>query len=125
MDTITICDLEVFYSVGITEQERSRPQRLLLTLAITTDFSSAAKSDRIEDTIDYKTLSDRLLALGDGRSWNLLEKLADTIALIVIKDFGAQQVSVEVKKFIIPQARYVSVSVTRSCPSSGPLKPAF
>jgi len=38
MSFITIVDLEVFYRVGISEEERAKPQRLLLTLDINFDF---------------------------------------------------------------------------------------
>ena len=52
MAKITIVDLEVFYSVGVTDEERANPQRLLLTIDMSLDFSSAALSDRIEKTIN-------------------------------------------------------------------------
>ena len=55
-----------------------------------------------------------LLQFGEGRSWKLLEKLVTNIADHLLQRFKPQVVSVEVKKFPIPQARYVSASLTRS-----------
>ena len=52
MSKITIVDLEVYYCVGVTDEERAKPQRLLLTVDMNFDFSSAAVSDRIERTIN-------------------------------------------------------------------------
>ena len=110
---ISLVDLEVFYRVGVRDAERAQPQRLLLTVEMESDFSAAAKSDDIADTINYFAVSQRLLKFGDGREWKLIEKLAANIADALLAEFKPQSVSVEVKKFIIPEARHVSVSLTR------------
>src|SRR5689334_19986103 len=114
MAKITIVDLEVFYCVGVTDEERAKPQRLLMTVDMNFDFSSAALSDRIEKTIDYHTVVQQLLGYGHNRSWRLLERLATNIADTILSQYEPQAVTVEVKKFAIPQARFVAVSVTRS-----------
>ena len=118
-DTITLADLEVRYRVGVPDAERAQPQRLLLTLEMRRDFTRAAASDDLRETIDYYAVSRRLLALGEGRSWKLIETLAADIAALVLGDFGAESVTVEVKKFIIPEARHVSVRLTRERESDG------
>lgn len=114
MDTITIKDLEVFYCVGVPDEERAKPQRLLLTVEMDHDFHSAATEDDLGDTIDYFAVSQRLLKFGDGVHWRLIETLAVDIAQMVLEEFGPRNVTVEVKKFIIPQAQHVSVRVVRS-----------
>jgi FolB domain-containing protein len=108
---ISIIDLEVFYRVGVPEEERAQPQRLLLTIEMQFDFSAAAKTDSIGETIDYFAVSQRLLRFGEGKSWKLIEKLAADIREMILSEFRPQSVFVEVKKFPIPQARCVSVSV--------------
>ena len=113
MAKISIVDLEVFYRVGVPDAERARPQRLLLTVEMESDFSAAAKSDGIADTIDYFAVSQRLLKFGEGRSWRLIEKLAADVAGAILSEFKPQSVTVEVKKFVIPQARHVSVQITK------------
>jgi len=110
---ISIVDLEVFYRVGVPDAERAQPQRLLLTVEMESDFSKAAKGDSIADTIDYFAVTQRLLKFGDGKSWKLIEKLAADIADAILSEFKPLSVAVEVKKFVIPQARHVSVAVTR------------
>ncbi len=114
MSRITINDLEVQYCVGVTDEERAKPQRLLITVDMTYDFSSAAVSDRLEKTIDYRRVADTLLAFGQDRSWKLIEKLAANVADLILLEFRPQGITVEVKKFPIPQARYVSVILTRT-----------
>ena len=114
MSQISIVDLEVFYRVGVPDAERAQPQRLLLTVVLESDFSAAAKSDSIVDTIDYYSVTQKLLKFGEGREWKLIEKLAADIAGLILAEFKPPAVTVEVKKFIIPQARYVAVSLTRA-----------
>ena len=114
MGKIAIVDLEVFYRVGVPDSERAQPQRLLLTIEMESDFAAAAKSDGIADTIDYFAVTQRLLKFGDGREWKLIEKLASDLAEVVLNEFEPKSVSVELKKFIIPQARFVSVALTKS-----------
>ena len=114
MSRISVVDLEVFFSVGITDEERAAPQRLLITVDMDFDFSSAALSDRLEKTINYHALAERILKFGDGRNWRLLEKLVTNLADAILIEFRPVSVTVEVKKFPIPQAKYVAVTLTRS-----------
>jgi len=116
MSFITIVDLEVFYRVGISEEERAKPQRLLLTLDVKFDFSSAAVSGRIGRTIDYYEITQRLLKLGETRNWRLIESVATDVADKILSEFHPESVTIEVKKFSIPEARYVSVSLTKQRP---------
>ena len=122
MSKISIVDLEVNFNVGVSDEERASPQRLLLTVEMEFDFSSAAVSDRVTKTIDYFQVTQALLKLGEGRSWKLIEKLAADVADVVLTQFRPQEVMVEVKKFAIPQARHVSVSLTKRLGSSGMIK---
>src|SRR5438105_15811065 len=113
MDKIIICDLEAFYRVGITEEERARPQRLLFTVEMAHDFTAAAARDNLAETIDYAAVSERLLHFGDDSHWELIETLAADLAAMILDQFSPKQVSVEVKKFSVPQARFVAVQVVR------------
>lgn len=108
---ISIVDLEVFCRVGVPDEERAKPQRLLLTVEMQFDFSTATKTDSISDTIDYFSVSQRLLKFGDGKSWKLIEKLAADIHETILREFKPRRISVEVKKFAIPQTRYVSIQI--------------
>ena len=116
MSKISIVDLEVFFSVGVTEEERAAPQRLLLSVDLGYDFSVAAVSDRIEKTINYQEVANELMKYGDGRNWKLLEKLVTNLADFLLARFKPQAVTVEVKKFSIPQARHVSVALSKMRP---------
>jgi len=122
MSKITIADLEVFLHVGVPDEERAKPQRLLLTIVMEFDFAAAASNDDIANTIDYFAVAQHLLKLGEGRSWKLIEKLATDVADLVLAEFQPAAVTVEVKKFPIPQAKHVSVCLTRQQPGPGMIK---
>ncbi len=113
MAKISIVDLEVFYCVGVTDEERAKPQRLLLTIDMNVDITSAAMSDRIEKTVDYHELMKAVVAYGHSRSWKLLERLATNLADMIYSEYHPQAVMVEVKKFPFPNARHVSVTHKR------------
>jgi FolB domain-containing protein len=114
MFKIRIHELEVFYRVGVPDEERANPQRLLVSVDMDVEAPKAAASDALGDTIDYYEVSQDLLGFGEGRSWKLLERLSEELAQAVLKKYSPERVAVEVKKFIIPEARYISVSCCRS-----------
>ncbi len=113
MDFITLADLEVWYRVGVPDAEREKPQRLALTIELGLDFRAAAATDDIAATINYFDLSQRLIAWGQGRSWRLIETLVVEVAEMILREYRPSTVTVEVRKFILPKTRYVSVRVTR------------
>lgn len=119
MDWIEIEDLEVRYRVGVPDEERAEAQRLLIGVRMGHDFELAARTDDLGATIDYYAVSRRLLDYGEGRSWKLIEKLAAELAEFVVEEFGARVVTVKVKKFILPEARWVAVETTRERVVSG------
>jgi FolB domain-containing protein len=112
VNKIIIKDLEVSFRVGVPDEERAQPQRLLITVEMEHDFSEAAQTDDLTKTIDYFAVAQTLLKFGEGRSWKLIEKLANDIAGVVIDEFHATGVSVEIKKFIIPGTKYVAVRLS-------------
>ena len=114
MDKIIINDLEVFYRIGVSQEERASPQRLLISVEMTQDVSAAAATDDLTKTIDYYAVTRRLISFGEGKSWKLLEKLAADISGLILAEFRPDLVSVEIKKFIIKEARHVAVRLTRS-----------
>lgn len=114
MDQIVIQDLEVFYRVGVPDEERAQTQRLLLTVELECDFTQAAKTDSIEETIDYDRLSRRLAEFGNNREWKLIETLSVDLAEMILRECKPAHVSVEIKKFVLEKTRWVAVRVQRA-----------
>src|ERR1039457_4403852 len=94
MDRIRICDLLARCILGINEGERREKQDVLINLAIYTDLRKAGKSDRIEDTVDYRALKKRVLAMVEGSQYFLEEALADAVAELCLGQQGVRQVDV-------------------------------
>lgn len=114
MDRIRICDLLVRCILGINENERREKQDVVINLTLYTDLHKAGKSDRIEDTVDYRALKKRVLAMAEGSQYLLVEALAQTVAELCLAQHGVQQVDVRVEKpHALRFARSVAVEITR------------
>jgi 7,8-dihydroneopterin aldolase/epimerase/oxygenase len=124
MSKITIVDLEVQYHVGVSDEERAKPQRLLITVDMNFDFSSASATDRITKTIDYHAVAKHIIEFGVDRSWKLIEKVVKDVTDLVIEEFQPASATVTVKKFALPQASHVAVTLTKQRTSTGMLKRA-
>jgi FolB domain-containing protein len=111
---IRITELEVFYRVGVPDEERAQPQRLLVTVDMQVHAPRAAGTDDLGDTIDYFAVSQDVLKFGEERQWRLLERLAADLAEFVLGRYRPETVCVEIRKFIIPEARHIAVSCRRA-----------
>jgi len=113
MSKISMVDLELHYRIGISEAERAWPQRLLVTVDMELDVSAAIKSDNIRDTINYFDVAQMLFKWGKRREWNLIEKLTDEMADLILEKFQPDSVTIELKKFPVPEARHISFTLTK------------
>ncbi len=115
LDRIRICDLLVRCILGINDSERREKQDVLINLTVYTDLRRAGKSDRIEDTVDYRALKKRILAMAEASSFFLEEALADAIAELCLAQQGVSAVEVRVEKpNALRFAKTVAVEITRS-----------
>jgi len=114
-DLIRVVDLEVFARIGVPDAERHKPQRLLITLDLSTDsFSHAAGTDNLAWTINYADVVQHVKNLVARRERKLLETLAEELAHDLLKSFPIKRITLEIKKFVLPDAQYVSVKIERS-----------
>jgi D-erythro-7,8-dihydroneopterin triphosphate epimerase len=114
-DKIEIKDLLLRCVIGIQEWERKTHQDVLINLTLITDLSVAGKSDRIEDTINYKSLCKQIIHLTEGSSFFLVEMLAEKIAELALADERVAQVQVSVEKpGALRFSRTVGVTIERS-----------
>ncbi len=114
MDRIRICDLLVRCILGINDSERREKQDVLINLTIYPDMRKAGKSDRIEDSVDYRALKKRVLAMAENSRFFLEEALADAVAELCLSQPGVLQVDVRVEKpNALRFARSVAVEITR------------
>lgn len=114
MDKIIIADLAVLCHIGVPDEERANPQRLLITVEIEGDFTAACHEDDIGRTVDYFQVCQQIHSFCAEHRFKLIERLAHELAFLTLKHPAAVKASVEVKKFILPETRYISCRVTRS-----------
>ncbi len=115
LDRIHICDLLVRCILGINDSERREKQDVLINLTIYADMRKAGKSDRIEDSVDYRALKKRVLGLVESSQFFLEEALAEAIAELCLGQQGVQRVDVRVDKpNALRFARSVAVEIART-----------
>jgi FolB domain-containing protein len=114
MDRILISDLSARCIIGINEEERREKQDVLINLVIFADLSYAAKSDKFEDSVDFRGLKKKVLNMVEGSKYYLLEALAEAIAQICLQQPGVKQVQIRVDKpSALRFARSVGVEIER------------
>jgi FolB domain-containing protein len=115
LDKIDIRDLHLRCVIGIQDWERKTLQDVLINLTLFTDLSVAGKSDRIEDTVNYKSLCKRIISLTEGSSFFLVEMLAEKIAELALEDARVASVQVSVEKpGALRFSRSVGVTIERN-----------
>jgi dihydroneopterin aldolase len=114
MDAILIRDLRVEALIGIHRRERHAKQWLSIDLDIGVPGTTVFASDKVADTIDYEQVALRIRDLAASGHFRLVETVADRIAALLMKDFGAPWVKVSVAKIgILPNAKFVGVTIER------------
>jgi dihydroneopterin aldolase len=114
MDSIFLNDLRVETIVGIWDWERKIRQTVSIDLEMGADISSAAASDSIDDTLNYKLVAKRVQQFVSESSFKLVETLAEKIAALVLSEFDVPWVEVRVNKpGAIRGARDVGVKIRR------------
>ncbi len=98
MDTLFLRDLRIDTIIGIYDWERNTPQIVSIDLDMACDVSTAAASDDIAHTLDYKAVAKRLIAFVGESQFQLVETLAEHIAHIVREEFKVIWVRVTLHK---------------------------
>src|SRR5438477_8595311 len=113
-DQIHIEQLEIFARVGVPEKERLAPQRLTVSITLWPKQDTRDSGDQIGRTVNYSAVAEEARNFVRDQSVNLIETLADLLAMHLLGKFAVQKITVELRKFVLPDAKYVSVTVTRS-----------
>src|SRR5271168_5326274 len=98
MDKIFIHALKTEAIVGIFDWERQVKQTVLIDCEFSADTAKAALSDSIDDTLNYKRVTKRVLAFVEGSQFHLVETLAEHIAMLMLEEFGVAWVRISLSK---------------------------
>ena len=114
MDQIHIKDLHLRTIIGINEEERRNRQDVLINLLMDVDMHRAGESDDIDDAVNYRTITKRIIQLVENSHFYLVEKMAAEIAAICLDDPCVERARVTVEKpGALRFARSVGVTIER------------
>ncbi len=113
-DRVFIEALEIECLIGIYDWERTVRQNVVLDIEMAFDNRVPAGSDAIELTLDYKSVSKRLMQFVGESSYGLVETLAEQCAAIILQEFNVAWVRLKLAKpGAVRGARSVGVIIER------------
>ena len=98
MDIIYISALSIETVVGIYDWERKIRQKVIFDIEMACDIRQAAASDDINDTINYKAVSKRLISFVSESEFQLVETLIEECAKIILTEFNVPWVKIRLNK---------------------------
>ena len=101
-DVIYLDGMLFFGRHGARKEEQTLGQQFKVDIVLEADLSLPRKTDRLADTIDYGLVYEVAREVIEGPSYNLLERLAEEVAVRVLKRFPAKAVRVRVQKPRLP-----------------------
>ncbi len=114
MDIIFLGGLEIETVIGIYDWERTIKQKIYLDIEMAFDIKKAAATDDIAYTLDYKTVSDRIVQFVEASEFLLVETLIEKIADILLTEFSIPWVKIVLnKKGAVSRARDVGIIIER------------
>lgn len=123
-DEIYISNLALNLRVGVTDEEQSRTQHLVVSLTVRPTRGFVGLDDRIENTVNYSAVCAVVRALAATHPRRLIETLASEMAEAILARFPVDSVDVELRKFILPDTDYVAVRLSRQrAPENPPATP--
>jgi 7,8-dihydroneopterin aldolase/epimerase/oxygenase len=114
MDIVFIERLKIDTIIGIYEWERMVRQTVTLDLEMAFDNTAPAATDKIEDALNYKAVSKRLIEFVEASEFGLVETLAERCAQIVREEFGVAWLRLRLRKpGAVRGAKAVGVQIER------------
>lgn len=114
MDKIVISDLRVDTVIGTLPEERNKIQTLLINLELYLPLQKAGKSDDLFDSVDYWQIESKIIEMGEKSKFFLIERFAEEIADICLKEELISKIKVDVAKpGALKHSAKVSVCIER------------
>ena len=116
-DRVEISGLRANCIIGVDENERLAPQPVEIDIVLEVDLSAAGASDDIADGVDYRSLTETVVASVESSSYLLIEALATRIAEVCLADTKVEAAEVTLRKpGALPMADYAAVTIRRTRP---------
>lgn len=113
-DVIHLEQLEIHARVGVSDEERALPQRLVVLLTVWPLADFDALRDDLSQTVDYATVAKAVCSFVSERKDRLIETLASALASHLLGAFPIRQIRIELRKFVVPDCEHVAVVITRT-----------
>ena len=84
--------------IGCTPEERAVPRTIIFDIELFFDIKPSAHSDDLKDTVDYMPVHQGIKKLVEGREYNLVETMAETVANFLVKNFPIEKVWLRLEK---------------------------
>lgn len=115
MAIIRITDLRLSALIGIFDWERKNKQDIVINITLEYNADKAAESDNIKDTVDYKIITEDVIKLVESSQYFLIEKLANKILDIALKNPLVLKATVRIDKpDALEYADSVSVEISKN-----------
>jgi FolB domain-containing protein len=98
LDKIFITGLRLQCIIGINDWERTQKQDVIINVILYTDLKNPCRTDRLEDSVDYKEIKKEIIAMVEKSSFNLIERLAGEIAIVCLAHPIISAVRIKVDK---------------------------
>ena len=101
---------------GVLDHERRDGQRFLVDVELDLEHEQAARTDEIDDAVDYRRVVARVKAISDARAYHLLEAFTAAVADALVAEFPVSGVRVRVRKpdvVLDPPVEFAAVAVER------------
>jgi 7,8-dihydroneopterin aldolase/epimerase/oxygenase len=112
-DCVRIQELEVWAHIGVPDEERAAAQRLTFNVTVWPARPVRDLNDDIARAVDYAKVCADLKKFVETRRDKLIETLADVVAARLLEAFEIRKITIEVRKYVLPETQFVSVTVTR------------
>jgi len=117
--SLSLVDLELLCHIGVPQEERAHPQKLLCTATVPVpNLKKTAQTDDIQHTLNYFNLSQLLRQTAQAKERKLIETLAHDLAQVTFQQFSSPWIEIELKKFILPETRHISFRARFTRPKS-------
>jgi dihydroneopterin aldolase len=113
MDKLTIHQLEAHCHLGVTELEQRQAQEVWIDLELAIDVPRAAHRDEVHEALDYAAVVTQVRGLVEGKSYRLMETLAEDVATLLVHDLKIPDVLVRVTKRALPGIESAAVEIRR------------
>ncbi len=114
-DKIEIKDLLLRAIIGINDWEREKKQDVLVNIVLFTDLQASAASDDITQTVNYRSLTKKVIDHVESSARYTIEALAADVARLCLAEAGVERVRVRVEKpGALRFARSVGVEIERT-----------